>query len=106
MGEYWTEVIDDYLSGNSGEEQPTTETTETTETTTETTETTAETTETTTENPDRYYYSVSDLVKLTKYVLNQENSITAQESELYDLIRDGRIDVFDVIIMRDEILRK
>ena len=114
MGGYWTGVIDSYLNGKSSIEQPTTETAETTtetaETTTETTETTIETTETATETateiPERYYYSISDLVKLTKYVLNEENSITAEESGLYDLISDGQLDVFDVIIMRDEILKK
>ncbi|HAE51689.1 MAG TPA: hypothetical protein DCG30_00340 [Ruminococcus sp.] len=128
MGEYWTGIIDSYLSGKSPEEQPVTETTTetatettTTETSTVTTETTTAetsttatetitaeiTTETTTEYiPERYYYSVSDLVKLTKYVLNEKNSITAEESEAYDLIKDGQLDVFDVIIMRDEILKK
>ena len=128
MGEYWTGIIDSYLSGKSPEEQPVTETTTetatettTTETSTVTTETTTAetsttatatitaeiTTETTTEYiPERYYYSVSDLVKLTKYVLNEKNSITAEEAEAYDLIKDGQLDVFDVIIMRDEILKK
>ena len=95
MGEYWTEVIDSYLNGKTPEEQPQTETT------------TDIPNETTTEYVyERYYYTVSDIVKLTKYVLNEENSLTERESQAYDLVEDKRLDVFDVIAMRTAILRK
>ena len=36
----------------------------------------------------------------------RKNSITAEEAEAYDLIKDRQLDVFDVIVMSDEILKK
>lgn len=47
--------------------------------------------------------NIADAVKMTKYLLNAEIE-TADNLVLYDLDFDGRIDVFDMILMRQKFL--
>lgn len=47
--------------------------------------------------------NIADAVKMTKYLLNAETE-TADNLVLYDLDFDGRIDVFDMILMRQKFL--
>lgn len=101
IGDYWSEILDNYLSGPEIN-PPVSETTTTTATTAAetTTETTVQTTtETTDLNNEDDSFKVSDLVKLTRYVLGIPSE-TDEGTERYDLNSDGRLDVYDVILMR------
>lgn len=120
MGTKWAEVIDEYLGCSHGEITTAQTTTETTTTTTicdtqTTSETTTETTTTTTAftwipdgtttdiSEDDGTFKIADLLKLTRYVIGYTPdmySYTAEEIKSYDLDNDGRVDVFDTILMR------
>lgn len=129
MGEKWAETIDEYLKGSSPVESTTTSATTTTTTssaTTTTTETTTTittteavtTTQTTTTDfvfipevtttvpkEDDSTFNISDLLKLTYYVLGYPfDTYTEEDIKRYDLNNDGRTDVFDVIVMRGAVV--
>lgn len=96
MGEYWYGQLMSYLSRSGPIVEPTTE--PTTEATTE------PTTETTTAPPiTDYFYNISDLVALSKYLLST-GSLTAEQAAAYDMDKDNLIDVFDLINLRLRIL--
>ncbi len=131
MGDKWAATIDEYLKGSSPVESTTTTTTATTtstmtttttSTTTATTSTTTETVITTTQTTttesklipettttvpeeDDGTFNISDLVKLTYYVLGYpSDTYTEEDVKKYDLNNDGRTDVFDVILMRGAVV--
>jgi len=112
MGEYWTDVVYNYLSSKPYNPVETTSTTTvTTETSaTETTQTTAVSTfyfETETTEPveDESIIRVSDLVVLTDWLNRYPMaSITEQQAEKYDLNSDRRLDVFDLALMRKALI--
>lgn len=119
MGDYWSDIINTYISG-SEITPPTSETTTTTTTTTtteSTTTTTTATTETTTEpitttttdsgNQEDDNISISKLVGLSRYVINAYGyEFTEEEVKSFDVNKDGRADVYDVILMRQAVIDK
>ena len=86
MGEYWTELLADYLGG----EAPVT-----------TSATIAETTTTSTV-PEHTDIMVNDLVAFSRYLLGDRQTAETYAEQLrdYDLVRDGRLDMFDLVEMR------
>lgn len=114
MGEKWAETIDKYLKENSSAESTTTSatTSATTETTTITTTTQTTTTDfvlipwetTTTPAENNTTFNVGDLVKLVYYVLDYPVTYEEDDIKRYDLNNDNRIDVFDVILMREAVI--
>ena len=130
MGAYWTDILKDYIDNGSSTEPPkpvvtttetpvTTTTTDNTTTTTTVTTTISETTVSTTtavqttvpvtttepitEVGDKL--TVSDLVKMSLYLLRDVDGIeyTVDELGKYDLDKDGRVDVYDLIRARKQI---
>ncbi|MDE7105524.1 MAG: hypothetical protein K2O36_06555, partial [Ruminococcus sp.] len=120
MGDYWSDIIDSYLSGSEvippvSEITTTTTdeiTTTTTETTTVTTQTTApdyiidfNTTTATDSEKEDVNVKISNLVRLSRYVINSYGyEFTEDEIESFDVNKDGRADVFDVILMRQSLI--
>lgn len=107
MGDYWAELIDDYLSGSQGETTTVPTTTETTTTsTTETTTSSVSTTTTTTTGSGEEVstFKIGDLVKLCYYILDYPDTFTEEDVTRYDLNNDGRTDVFDVPLMRSAVV--
>lgn len=128
MGAYWTTVLDSYIKGEGSSEvtTSTTATTAATETTTTTTvtsetetstttttaaETTSETTtvtETTTANKfvSENGYKVADILKLTFHLTqkNKSMTLTAEDSERLDMDKNGVLDIFDLVLLRRELL--
>ena len=130
MGAYWTEKLTDFLAG-SGSDDPvppvTTTATTTTTTTTTATTTTATTTaapatttvasdtttttattvvtvQTTTTTPGNDKIVMGDLVKLGRYLLAAPDSdLLYEECVRYDLDSNGRLSVFDLILMRQAV---
>lgn len=111
MGNYWAELIDNYLSGSQGETTTVPTTTETTATAT-TTETatssvstiTTTTTTTTGSGEEVSTFKIGDLVKLCYYILDYPDTFTEEDVKKYDLNSDGRTDVFDVPLMRSAVV--
>ncbi len=122
MGNYWCDILDEYISSKEIV-PPVSETTTTvitttnittTKITTETVITTnvTETTEYTTTSTDKGEgndtFRISDLVKLSYYVLGCPAEIhlcTPEEIRAYDLDSNGKNDVYDVILMRQSVIR-
>ena len=121
MGEYWTDIVYDYLTNGSQPVTGTTTTSTTTSTTTTTTTTTTtssattttttttttdtETTSTTTTVPGPVTeFRMADLVKLSNYLLGRENSLTAEERSLYDLDGNSALNGFDLALLRKAII--
>jgi hypothetical protein len=94
MGEYWTELLADYLGGGAASGTTTTATAAATETTTSTTTTT-----TTAYQPPRC--RVSDLVSLSRFLLGEKVSPFDEHTrQNYDFCEDGKLDMFDLVQMR------
>lgn len=87
-------------------------TTETAEVTTVPEETTATapatepTSETTTEPPAEESYSVADLVRLSCFLLDSENDLTAEDAAKYDMDSSGVLDCFDAALMRKKLVSR
>ena len=76
MGLYWAEVLDGYLSSEPGTEQSTGSVTE-------------------------KEYEVADLVALASHLLGRKQErINAENFMKYDLTDDGKLNVFDLILLR------
>ncbi|MBQ9899153.1 MAG: hypothetical protein IJM44_06850 [Ruminococcus sp.] len=94
MGEYWTGVISEYLSGGSTVTVTSAQTTTTVTTTV---------TEPVTTVPARTYGS-EDIRAVQDYVLGKPDSgITAQNCGDYDLDGNDSIDIFDLILVRQRV---
>lgn len=120
MGNYWSGILDGYISSKEIV-PPVSETTATTATSITTTKTTTETIVTTDVTTTTEYmttstdndegngtFRISDLVKLSYYVLGcpaEIHSCTPEEIKVYDLDRNGKNDVYDVILMRQSVIR-
>ncbi|MCM1132563.1 MAG: GDSL-type esterase/lipase family protein [Ruminococcus flavefaciens] len=110
MGAKWADTIDEYLQGST-QEETTTATTTTVTTTSETTTTETQTTvntdfiidsSTTTTTGEEDELDITDLVKLSDYLLGYPFGIyTEEDIKRYDLDGNGRTDVCDYILMRD-----
>ncbi|MBR6069174.1 MAG: hypothetical protein IKP78_01080 [Ruminococcus sp.] len=95
MGEYWTELLADYLGGGAASGTTTTATTATS------TETTTATTTTTTTAYQLPRYGVSDLVLLSRFLLGEKVSPFDEHTrQNYDFCEDGKLDMFDLVQMR------
>ena len=98
MGEYWTDLLADYLGGGAPTDTSTTTTvTTTTETITSATETT-----TTSTMPEHTDIMVNDLVTFSRYLLGDRRVAETYAARLkdYDLDSDGVLDTFDLVLMR------
>lgn len=103
MGQRWAEIIGDYL--NSGSDIPATEPSTTTTETANSTEQTTTSAETTTETPpsmgEGNHIGVADLVKLSRFLLaDRSENYSEEDLKVFDMDGDGRIDVYDLIRMR------
>lgn len=102
MGQRWAEIIGDYLNG--GSDVPTTEPLTTTTETAISTEQTTTSAETATETPPTMgegNIGVADLVKLSRFLLaDRSENYSEEDLKVFDMDRDGRIDVYDLIRMR------
>lgn len=118
MGEYWTELLDTYLKNGSGNVDPPVTTTTTVQTTAQTT-TTQTTSSTVTTTDDSWWQGpttsadpddgnklrVNDLVLLSRFLLNNRTfDFTTERMKLYDLYEDGRLDTYDLVLMRKALL--
>lgn len=115
MGDYWSDILESYISGkeinppvSETTAMTTTITTTETVTTTDVAEATTHTTISTNIGEGNDIFRISDLVKLSYYVLgcpDEIHSCTPEEIEVYDLDSSGRTDVYDVILMRQSVAR-
>lgn len=118
MGEYWTELLYSYIK-NGGDVEPAVTTTATAQTTTTQTETTTTASTSVTTTDDSWWQGpttspdpdagdklrVNDLVLLSRYLLNNRTfDFSTDRMKLYDLYEDGRLDTFDLVLMRKALL--
>ncbi len=99
---------------STSETTTTTSSSTTTNTTTSTTVTSSETITTTTADPDisENGYKISDLVKLQQHILRTVDSntgalliqLTAEDAQRYDMNSDGKLNSFDSVLLRKELL--
>ena len=95
IGSFWTDVINEYLSGGPGNV-----------TTTAATSTTATTT--TTSVPGPVSFTVSDLVRFSRYLLGDKSAADDfhEQIKTYDIDSDGVLDTFDLVLMRKLLIEK
>lgn len=106
IGEKYSEIIFNYLNahGITPDKQPTTEAPVTTASSTSTTAVTTSTATESTNPPgmEADKFTVSDLVKMSRYLLGCTTDITytAEEIAKYDFDKDGKVDVYDLVLGR------
>ncbi len=127
MGDSWTAIIEEYLSGSVHVDPPVTTTSTAPVTTTATvTSTTAASTPTTTAKPitttvsepaptspatttttstpvEEERVNISDMVRLARYLNGLAIEGYLPDSRKCDLNKDGRLDAFDLVLMRREL---